>query len=205
MNITSEEKELTRKKIVDSARKNFRKFGYEKASMKAIANDVGIGSSTLYGYYSSKLDLFISAFIDVLFDYEYDYGRIETEMEKGFVEGVVNLTFSAIGNKIKDDREIIKSFYLASISSLTWSDEVKKRRNGGALFYKFIARMIDFYDSKTKSLCPFSRVEFKNTIVMMFEACAVEYILDSMVTEEMFKNSFSEHMRVLCAGKYEKY
>ena len=205
MKVTGKEKEVTRKKIIASSRKIFREQGYEKASMKSIAKDVGIGASTLYGYYPSKLDLFISSFVDVIFDYQYNYDRIESELEKGFVKGLVSLIYSASVEAIKRDREIIRAFYIASLSSLSWNEGVKKRRGGDALFYKFISEIIDCYVPTNRSLCPFSRVEFKNTIVIIFESCAIEYLLNSEVTEDMLLANFSKHMRVLCAGKYEKY
>ena len=47
-----------RQSIVDAAASVFNRDGYERASMSAIARELGIDRATLYYYFSSKEDLF---------------------------------------------------------------------------------------------------------------------------------------------------
>ncbi len=51
-------KESVRQRIVTSARKEFRKKSFEKASMRAIASSAGMTVGNLYRYYKNKEDLF---------------------------------------------------------------------------------------------------------------------------------------------------
>ena len=51
-------KESVRQRIVTSARREFRKKSFEKASMRAIASSAGMTVGNLYRYYKNKEDLF---------------------------------------------------------------------------------------------------------------------------------------------------
>jgi AcrR family transcriptional regulator len=50
-------------RILDAARQRFERFGVKKTTMDEICQDVGISKKTLYEYFNSKEDLFISTFI----------------------------------------------------------------------------------------------------------------------------------------------
>ena len=50
-------------RILEAARKRFERFGVKKTTMDEICQDVGISKKTLYEYFNSKEDLFISTFI----------------------------------------------------------------------------------------------------------------------------------------------
>ncbi len=56
MKVSLEEKE---KKILESARKFFFRYGFKKTSMDEIAEDAGISKGSLYNYFKNKEDLFI--------------------------------------------------------------------------------------------------------------------------------------------------
>ncbi len=64
--VIQEEREYTRKRIVEVAHIHFLRNGYEKTSLRAIAKEVGIGTSTIYGYFEKKTDLLIYTFLDLL-------------------------------------------------------------------------------------------------------------------------------------------
>lgn len=50
-------------RILDAARQRFERFGVKKTTMDEICQDVGISKKTLYEYFNSKEDLFVSTFI----------------------------------------------------------------------------------------------------------------------------------------------
>lgn len=54
-----DEKE-TRKKLLDSARKEFSEKGYEKASLRNICKNAGVTTGALYFFFKDKDDLFVS-------------------------------------------------------------------------------------------------------------------------------------------------
>ena len=60
-------KEEVRQRIIKSARREFKKYGYEKASMRSIASNANMTVGNLYRYYKNKEDLF-GAIIGSLFD-----------------------------------------------------------------------------------------------------------------------------------------
>ena len=51
-------KDEVRKNIRDAAIKTFKEYGYQKASMRNIAEDAGMSVGNLYRYYKNKEDLF---------------------------------------------------------------------------------------------------------------------------------------------------
>lgn len=59
-----QEKEKRRKSIIKSARRVFRKVGFEKASMDMIAEDAQLSKGTLYLYFKNKDDLLINSLLE---------------------------------------------------------------------------------------------------------------------------------------------
>ncbi len=49
--------------ILDAAQQRFERFGIKKTTVDEICRDVGISKNTLYDYFRSKEDLFVSTFI----------------------------------------------------------------------------------------------------------------------------------------------
>ncbi|MCG8452096.1 MAG: TetR/AcrR family transcriptional regulator [Spirochaetales bacterium] len=60
-------KEEVRQRIIKSARREFKKCGFEKASMRSIASNANMTVGNLYRYYKNKEDLY-GAIIGSLFD-----------------------------------------------------------------------------------------------------------------------------------------
>lgn len=54
MRITAEEKLATRKRILDAAKALFRSKGFENATTRDIAKEVGVATGTLFNYFASK-------------------------------------------------------------------------------------------------------------------------------------------------------
>ncbi|MCE5344783.1 MAG: TetR/AcrR family transcriptional regulator [Bacteroidales bacterium] len=51
-------KEEFRKKIIESAREIFSRYGFKKTTMDEIASSLKIGKSSIYYYYESKVEIF---------------------------------------------------------------------------------------------------------------------------------------------------
>lgn len=51
-------REKRREEIIQAAMNVFSKKGFERSKMEAIATEAGIGKGTIYGYFSSKKELF---------------------------------------------------------------------------------------------------------------------------------------------------
>ena len=57
-----------RQEILDAAAAVLREHGFSGASMAAVSKRIGASKATLYRYFSSKEDLFLTALLDVAHD-----------------------------------------------------------------------------------------------------------------------------------------
>ncbi len=64
----------TRERILDAARRAFAHYGFDAATNKDIAEEVGITTGAIYHYFESKADLYIEVFKEVQ---ELVYGAFE--------------------------------------------------------------------------------------------------------------------------------
>jgi len=115
-NSLSKKGEETRKKIVESAIKIFKDFGYDESSIKKIAENIGLKNSTIYRYFKNKKDLFnslIKDFEDRLIE------RIKEKIknEKGILKKVERFILEYI-EFIKENREIYDIFREAEFVNL---------------------------------------------------------------------------------------
>ena len=74
------EKEARRQAILDAARDVFSQDGFQAATMDQIAEAAELGKGTLYLYFPSKHDLFITLFLEGL---EILYGMLSEAARKG--------------------------------------------------------------------------------------------------------------------------
>lgn len=58
MRYKSEQKEHTRKKIIDAAERSFKKHGYSGIGVDGLAKEAGVTSGAFYGHFKSKQDVF---------------------------------------------------------------------------------------------------------------------------------------------------
>jgi AcrR family transcriptional regulator len=65
----------TRQRILEAARHAFARFGFDAATNKDIAEEVGITTGAIYHYFESKADLYIEVFKEVQ---DLVYGAFET-------------------------------------------------------------------------------------------------------------------------------
>lgn len=71
------ERKKLKKKIIESAKKLFIKYGYENVSMRKIAKDIDYSPTTIYIYFENKSDLIFSIVQEF-------YKSIEKEISKVF-------------------------------------------------------------------------------------------------------------------------
>lgn len=68
------DKTESHEKIVEAAMREFQEKGFEQASMKAVADAVGMTSAALYRHFASKQDMFaalVQPAVDALREWEY--------------------------------------------------------------------------------------------------------------------------------------
>jgi AcrR family transcriptional regulator len=74
----------TRRRILDIARARFAASGYESATNRALAAEVGITAGALYHYFGSKLDLYVAVNDDV-WEHLDDTLGVAVDQADGFV------------------------------------------------------------------------------------------------------------------------
>jgi AcrR family transcriptional regulator len=108
----------TRLKILHSARQVFATTGYERASLKKIAEDAGITRNAITNYYSSKLELYGAALESV---HDAVAGQILDEA-KGAVGGVdrrVMAVFESAVTFSQADATFVRFFVMSTADAIT--------------------------------------------------------------------------------------
>lgn len=198
--ISAEEKEATRLRILDASVVVFRKCGFEKTQIKEIAQEANVGTSTIYGYYGSKVELFLASFIDRIMNLEFDESRVSEELEDGITEGLLKLLFNDRVNSVEEDRELLRSFVVASIYD--GSDFMCRKKDHNRLNqYVFIKNVLEVYERTNLRLCAFSLNHLAETILTIVEFIGMNYMTGDLSLEDAemhMRNQF----KVLLAGKY---
>ena len=79
MRITADEKAATRKRILTAAKALFRSKGFQQATTRDIAREVGMATGTLFNYFSSKEAIVIDLAIQSLGKAKKDFARHRNE------------------------------------------------------------------------------------------------------------------------------
>lgn len=202
--ISAIEKEETRRKIKEVSREVFREYGFKDAQIKMIAKRVGIGVSTVYGYFESKLDLFVQSFllpdkVDHISD-----EVIEISLEKGLIKGLLEIVQNAMYLNFKEDAELLRAFFMATMLNVSNEKCSPDKIYNRASKIDIIGRVLEIYERKNKRLCAFSVKNLSEVIMSVFAHSALEFVI---MGEDCDKNDIKleEYLKVIFAGKYEKY
>ena len=202
--ITAKEKEQTRERILIASRKVFRETGFSKTQIKFIAKEAGVGVSTIYGYYPSKGELFVSAFIDLYMTQSLDTDKILGVLERGLSKGLSELLIRQRGLNFETDRFLIRDFYIKSLSDDRCKIE-NRRYDNRALEYEFVKRVLEIYERTNMRLCTFSLNNLAACVVTIVDHNGIEYLLLEEHSLKEVEEKILEQLDVLFAGKYEKY
>lgn len=93
--IREQKKLQTRKAILEAAVRLFAEKGFEQTSMEELAREAGIGKATIYGYFSTKNEIFLAYCEDEL---EYAFAILEKKQdeEAPLIEQLVALTLGQL-------------------------------------------------------------------------------------------------------------
>ena len=106
--IREQKKSQTRKAIIDAAVRLFAENGVDKTSMEELARAAGIGKATIYGYFSTKNEIFLA-----------------------YCEEEVNFAFSLLEKKQDEDAPLAEQLVALMIGQLTY---VTSNREFGRIF-----------------------------------------------------------------------
>lgn len=201
--ITAAEREQTKKDIIAASESVFREYGFQKTQIKMIAEKAGVGVSTIYGYYPSKIDLFLSSFLTLrnrdVFDEEY----VEKKLEEGLISGLESLILEARFTDILEDRSLLRAFYVASISDLAKNARTKGEIKSLMMNPDYVKFILEIYERSHIRLCAFSLNALAETVMTIIQSCGIDYLIFEELTFEDTKKRVRNQLKVLFAGKYE--
>lgn len=107
----------TRLKILHSARQVFSATGFERASLKQIAEDAGITRNAITNYYGSKIELYGAALASV---HETVVGRIldEAKRETGSLHRKVMAVFESAVATTQTDETFVRFFVISTADAI---------------------------------------------------------------------------------------
>lgn len=199
--ISAEEKEATRLRILEATRKIFRATGYEKTQIKEVAKEAGIGTSTIYGYYSSKPELFVSAFIDEMLVSEFDEAIVQEALKQGITKGLMELLFTNRIEDIERDREVLGPYIIASMYD-SRTTIIEKKLHNRIEEYDYIKSVLEIYERTNVRLCAFSLNHLAQSILTIVEYMGIEYMVGNLSRDEV-ETRIEDQFKVILAGKYE--
>lgn len=200
--VTAEEKEQTRERILFASRKIFRENGFNKAQLKTIAKEACIGVSTLYGYYPSKHELFVSAFIELYMTRKIDNDKITQALEKGLSKGIFELLIVERNLDIDKDLDILREFYIKSLADER-ENICKRKQQNTEQEHLYIKTILEIYERTNMRLCAFSLNHLADCIVTIMSHISIEYFLFREYSYEDVERMVTEQLEVLFVGKYK--
>ncbi len=93
-----------RSRILRVSEKHFFLYGYEGASMRKIAKEVGVSVSNLYRYYQNKMDIFIGVIDEYQQDFISNYLNILTPKDEKFTPYLVTRISDVVFDAVKTDK-----------------------------------------------------------------------------------------------------
>jgi len=108
----------TRLKILHSARQVFATTGFERASLKQIAEDAGITRNAITNYYSSKIELYGAALASVQ-DVVVEYILDDAKEVVGSVHGRVMAVFESAVAFSQTDETFVRFFVISTADAIT--------------------------------------------------------------------------------------
>jgi len=201
--ISAAEREQTKKDITEASRAVFKEYGFQKTQIKMVAEKAGVGVSTIYGYYPSKIDLFLSSFLQIINEEVFDEAYVESKLENGLIQGLEELILEARFVNVLDERSLLRTFYVASISDLAKNNKTKYDIKNTMLDTKYINYILEIYERNNLRLCAFSLNALSDTVMTIIQSAGIDYLIFEDLTFEGIKKRVRDQLRVLFSGKYD--
>ncbi|MBT2216739.1 TetR/AcrR family transcriptional regulator [Virgibacillus dakarensis] len=99
-----------RKKLIDAALRHYSLHGYQGATMRKIATDVGIKPASIYFFYKNKEALFIDAFQQLLDNHFHAMERALQENKDKPIEQILSAMLHGSVTHHKDDEPGTKAY-----------------------------------------------------------------------------------------------
>ncbi|WNO11124.1 TetR/AcrR family transcriptional regulator [Teredinibacter sp. KSP-S5-2] len=138
MKVSREQKEKTRRLIVDTAIDMFVEKGIDKATMKGIARKAGIGDATIYKYFPSKEKLILGYYKLKADDTLAELW--EEEIDEYSLREKLQLLVDIYLQQLLPDREFVASSakYILTSQSFMWQEVAPIRQEFAPIINRFL-------------------------------------------------------------------
>jgi AcrR family transcriptional regulator len=195
-------KKESEEKIVNAARDIFLKKGYNNATMEEIAKKADIGVGTLYNYFKSKAEIFISIMSREFSLNETDNKEWDYALEDDPVEIIIDYIWKSTKCIGSFEKKLWQEFFAAilgntSHDNLMFTGMMKL----DFMLIEKLERLMDFMKQKGKLPQSFKSNEAAYTVYSILIVQIMMYVYMEERTFEDYKMNVENQMRFLFEGK----
>lgn len=198
--VTEEEKIYTRKKILEVSKKIFYENGLENTSMKQIAKEAGIGTSTIYGYFQSKFHLLTATFCDDINELYIIENAMENINEADLIKIIRDYFIFKMKHVISLNKDIVREFFLLflyqKVSDKVYREIMEERRKS----HDQIQKLLERYESHRSFKINFDKKQMVTCIGNLMHVHFIEFITQEKSQEDTI-TEFTSDLEILFQGK----
>lgn len=149
---------MTKQELINATLHQYSLHGYHGATMKKIANDVGIKPASIYFFYENKEKLFIAAFQQLLDNHQKEMERLFNQSQNKEIEQIfISMIQGIVAYHKDDERET-----MAYISLLTSPiPEIKKFLQNHMLYFNdWLTQSFKIHLKSRYSAIPEKEIDF---------------------------------------------
>lgn len=190
----------TREKLLVSAKKEFLKNGFEKASLRTICKNAGLTTGALYFFFNNKEDVFDCLVKDVVVEFKsmlYSFSQKEKIEYKSTLNHEIDNNFQL---DIEDEKDVMKYLYSNKEEFILLINKAQ-----GSLYENYYHEIVKFLEQLFHD---FFQLYYDKEIVY---SKTVQYAIHNMVSWkinsyiEILKNSLTLEEAMIQAEIIAKY
>jgi AcrR family transcriptional regulator len=203
MSIRESKKAKTREKIIEKARELFLKDGYLKTSTATIAKEVEIGEGTLFNYFPTKAELFMSVFIknDELMakcadEYLHDGAEVGVAISERIIDDLKSFE--------NMDKAILREYIgvLYQLTNVEQNDAIQSVLRFDGLVLDHLREMIKVLQDRNILRQEFEINIFINCVYSVVTNLLTSYVIHTDMTFETLKLELKRHVKFILAGNH---
>lgn len=196
-------KKESEEKITNSARDIFLKKGYNNATMEEIATKADMGVGTLYNYFKSKAEIFISIMAQESLINDTDEEELDYTLEKDPVTIIIDYILRSTEYIESFDKKLWMELFAAILGNANSDNLIFTGLVN--MDFKFIQKLEHLLNSmKEKGRLPqsFKSNEAAFAIYSIIIAQIIMYIYMEGATFEIYRKNVDNQIRFIFEGKY---
>lgn len=203
--LREKKKRETRERIVDAARGLLFSKGYAGVIMEEIAGKAEIGVGTLYNYFASKAEIFVSIMSGELSTDENDLAQWEYDLEQDAAQIVIDYLLKYYKNIKLFGKRVWRELFAAMLGNTKPDNLLFK----GILKIDIasmdkIERLLDSVKEKRILPASFRSRDAAHTIYSIIITQTILYAYTEEITAEQYANGIEDQIRFLFEGKCGK-